>query len=234
MVVKMEGSWLCLAIDIQFIRMKGMLPLLQSEVHRIFGDDFLDMVVIGEKLCEDHFEMLAENYIFVKCANYDEHIDELKRSKIVIGVLDNYDRPNFISEEEILTFQKRIERDKKYGVLYVGDVVKVREGYLKNLKGVVVKVINDNYYDVMFKLHTRTFSEEMTRKNLEFEKNIFDKIKIPVIECDKPSKSRKLDKPLSASAKTSSFARKPIHENGVRGSKHRKNGRIKGKKKRKK
>jgi transcription antitermination factor NusG len=165
---------------------------LKDTVGQCFGDDLIDVVVMGEQLTESCVELSAENYVFVKCSDYFAHIPHLKACKAVYGVLESYDSPSFIPEEQVLEFNKVVTDKHSPFSLKVGDVVRVRKGHFANLLGLVVQVLPGQLYVVLFKLFTKVVTEKMRRNNLKYEKSIFDEVKFPVVQTTKRNRKGKL------------------------------------------
>jgi hypothetical protein len=170
--------WLCAHVDAKVMRRGNAPKLIQADMERVFGADLHKVVVVGGNLTPDFFESGAEDYVFVNCSNYFDHVSELRRSKVITGVLEDYENPNFCDEAEVERFARSIgpvERDFQYG-----DLVFVREGYLKGLRGVVVRLARKGRFQVFFRLYTRSFIEDMVPTNLVFEKNVVDHFRFPV------------------------------------------------------
>jgi len=215
-------QWVCIRIDSKIMRRGDAPGAVRAEMKKIFGDNLLDVVIVGDTLSPDFFESTSENYIFVKCLNYFENTDKLRQSKMVVAVLDNYDHPNFCDEGEVKKFAQHVgtdDRDYRYG-----DLICVREGYLKGLRGVVIRSAKSGYF-VFFRLYTRSFMEELSSSNLIFEKNIRDFFRFPVTIRAKKNKSGKLCFPQGAInndvAKILARREKSEHENKVRRRRHR-------------
>jgi len=174
----MSGQWVCIIIDFQVTKSTDAIKRIHQEALGIFGSDFIDMVIIDGDLMCGASDLEVFHYVFVKCRNFSAHIDKLRNSTIVSGVMDDYHRPRFVPEDEINEMRHRI-RKPKLGSLFEGDVVIAQDGYLKGLSGIVVCADN-GLYMVMFKFYTRSFVEELNREMLEHSGNIFDNMKFPV------------------------------------------------------
>ena len=168
-----QSQWVCLSIDIQYLKGDNFVDLIKAELVNIFGKDLCDIVIIADKLSDECYEMQLENYLFVKVNNYHSYIDRLRDSEMIFGVLDSYETPSFLSDDEVYKFKNSMQ--VKFGhmeQLQEGDIVCVKEGYLKNLKGVVIKALANNKFKVIFKLYTKSFIKTMWRNNLVLENNI--------------------------------------------------------------
>lgn len=168
-----EPHWVCLSINQNFVK-DDLVQTIKSEMDLIFGPDILDMEIMCDKLSKEHFEMNVENYLFVKVQNYFEHVRALKESNVIFGVLDSYDTPCWITEAEVYKFRDSLKNKLNEEALQEGNLVQVKEGYLKGLKGVVLEHSRGERYKVFFKFHTYSKTETMWRKNLVYVSNIFD------------------------------------------------------------
>lgn len=168
-----EPRWVCISIDIQYLKGNKSVDAIKSELTNIFGKDLCDVVIIADKLSEENYEMQLENYLFVKVRNYFTYIDKLRDNDMVFGVLDSYENPSFLTDEEVHKFKNSMQvKFSSVEQLQEGDIVTVKEGYLKNLKGVIIKRLANNKCKVMFKLYTKSFTKTMFRSNLVLENNI--------------------------------------------------------------
>jgi len=174
----MEGKWICILLNHQYSK-KESLGIVRKEMDKIFGEDGLGMEIAKSGTCD------AEGfgyYAFVNCLNYENHVAGLRRSRVIYDVLPSYKNPHFLSEEEVLSFKDSAENEGKPKELFYGDLVKVEEGYLKNLYGIVKSKNDDNTYKVFFKLYTMKFDEDLSPKVLDLQRNIFDKVRVPVVD----------------------------------------------------
>lgn len=184
------GGWVCANVDSKQIRRNNAVELIRSDLKKIFGSSLEEVVIAGAKLDDNSFESSVENYIFIKTKDYYKGVQGLRASRIISSVLSDYSNPSFISEEEVRVFAEGSllsdEKDFEYA-----DVVKVKEGTLKDLKGIVLKKKEGEIYEVFFRMCTRQFTENLHRDNLLFDTNIIDRLRIP-LDCSifrNPSKS---------------------------------------------
>jgi transcription antitermination factor NusG len=167
-------DWICLLVNPNFYR-RGKV-MLQAEMNKIFGPDMLELrVVFGE----EHKDV-EEFYAFVRCTNYHDHVSALMGSSAIKSVLSTYDNPVYLSDAEVKEFIESIEYEDVPDNLAVGDVVKVKEGYLSGLTGLVTKARESHTYQVTFRFHTRKFHEEMPISHLTLVESIFSHLKVPV------------------------------------------------------
>jgi len=170
-----SGSWICL-----LIRSSTERSDLFEETSSIFGDDLVDFVVVEIPSTEDG--EIESNYGFVKCSNYYDHVDKLKRSSLVTGVLPSYESPSLIDDSEIQTFRKSsIKEKKKPSTFKKGDIVQIRRGYLRNLTGVVAEELVCKRYRVIFQLFTKKFSSTLHASSMIFVGNLFDTYRRPIL-----------------------------------------------------
>jgi hypothetical protein len=156
---------------------------LYDQMLEIFGADFEDIQVIGERLSDEIFDVLTESYFFVKCCNYYKYVETIKNCDVVSLVLPSFQNPETVPENSIKKFSETTR--SKLGTsdsIACGDFVRVRDGYLKNLWGIVLSVKKEKCV-VNFRLHTKVFNETIHTKNiLKSGKSIFQFVKIPVKE----------------------------------------------------
>ena len=174
----MEDGWVCLNVDFSLTRSDFAEERVAEEIERIFRADLVDILAIGGDLVGGSDELQISHYVFVKCVNYSSHIDELRNSAMVTGVLDDYGSPRFVPEEEMDQLREGM-RCSESGMLFPGDIVDIRGGYWRGLSGVILSRMNGKY-NVMFKLCTTSTTEVLDRKSLTHRGNLFDMMKIPV------------------------------------------------------
>lgn len=175
----MDGQWICVNINYNCITdSNNITGIVKKELKDIFGTDLRDVLVIDAAPNSDTEESLADSYVFVRCENYADHAVNLQESKFIVGVLNDYCNPHFISDLEVNGFRNTVENSKDKE-LFVGDIVVINSGYLKNLYGIVIETLDYARYEVIFKLYTRCFIKILRRKNLIHNGNIIDRIKVP-------------------------------------------------------
>lgn len=170
-----KEEWICLSINQNAVKDGDLVKIIKEEINNIFEGDIIDTVIMCDKLSKEIFEMNCENYVFVKVKNYFQHIRQLKDSNIIFGVLDSYDNPTPIDESEVFKFKDSLKSKTNEEDLKEGDLVQIKEGYLKGLFGVVLeKQTSTGKYKVVFKFHTHLRTEVMFRKNLVYLLNVLD------------------------------------------------------------
>lgn len=169
----MERSWICLLVNPMFYR-KGR-EVLEAELRAVFGDDLVEMKVVLDEPAPS-----CEFYTFVRCSDYKSHVQALAQSSAVKGVLPSYENPAPLSDEEVAGFVESVETADEPPALRLGDVVRVADGYLENLTGIVLSGDGDAYR-VMFRFHTRRFTEVLNPSSLELDGNLFENLKFPVM-----------------------------------------------------
>jgi hypothetical protein len=165
--------WICVVAGPVYNK-SGGVGIIEQDVRNIFGQDFFDIEIVSSD------DRNTEPHVFIKCRNYSDYINALIRSPSISIVLPSYDNPAYISESEVFSFRDSVHEQNCPVALRVGDKVCVSAGYLENLRGVVIEKCSKGFYDVLFRLHTRKFTEKIALEELVFEGNIFDKIRIPV------------------------------------------------------
>jgi len=171
----MIPDWICLIVNPTFYR-RGR-AILENELNKVFGEDLLELrVVFGE----EHKDV-EEYYAFVRCSDYDQHLSSVMSSPAIKAVLSTYENPVYLSDADVNEFMESIEEEASPVNLSVGDMVKVKDGYLSGLTGFVTDDIGHRRYKVLFRFHTRKFQEEMAIGSLTLVDSLFGKLKFPVV-----------------------------------------------------
>jgi hypothetical protein len=98
------------------------------------------------------------------------------RSPMVVSVVPSVHTPHLFSEEEINKFYKSTHKENLKPELECGDVVLVKDGYLKGLYGLVVKNTSSGLklsknttsrFKISFRFHIRKFCEIIKSSSLE-------------------------------------------------------------------
>ena len=164
----MLDGWICLMVNAVFKH--GEKDAVEREISSIFGKDLLDTRVV----CNDAMRSsTGEYYLFVRCLNWEDHADRLERSSAVVSVVPSYGNPHLFTESEIRAFSVSTV-EKKPGRFRRGDMVLVREGYLKNLYGVVESQVSEKRCRVAFSFHLRKFLENIPVTWMKKVANIFE------------------------------------------------------------
>lgn len=159
----MDKVWVCLMVS-RSLPHDDEKSILR-EMKLIFGHDFHGHKVV----CNDNMSSSGEYYIFAHCSNYWGHIDGLNRSRVVTGVIPSKESPHHFSNKEIDEFLASAgHKEVKLGSFDNGDVVLVKDGYLKGLYGIVTKVLKNKKVEVFFSFYVRQFSESLGVTSLEF------------------------------------------------------------------
>lgn len=165
----MSDAWVCLMVNVAFKH--GEKGAVEREVASVFGDDLFGVRTV----CNDTMKSsTGEYYMFVKCSDWESHVERVERSSAVASVVPSYRNPHMFSKEEIDAFEGSTV-EKKPGVFKRGDMVLVKEGYLKNLYGVVVSTLGEKRCKVAFSFHLRKFSENISVTWLKMVANIFER-----------------------------------------------------------
>ena len=115
----------------------------------------------------------GEYFVFLSSKNFLKKKDDIVKLSSVLRVESRGETPYRFSDKEVSGFVKSIEKQDQSVPLKKGDVVVVREGYLKNLFGLVCGN-KGGKVKVLFKFHVRKFHELLDSKILKREKSIFD------------------------------------------------------------
>ena len=178
----MGDHWYCFLIDGHKTRgISDLEVVIKKEVANIFGDDLVDVCIIGERVTAENFEVRSESYFFVKCKNYTDHVSRVKKSSIISFVLPSIDNPTEVPDNEVDSFIKTVsDKHSDASELNFGDTVLVKEGYLEGLYGIVLRRKKSEQYEVYFSFYTREFSDVLMRSNLVWSGTIFKHIREPV------------------------------------------------------
>ncbi|MCK9615204.1 MAG: hypothetical protein M0R48_06845, partial [Candidatus Omnitrophica bacterium] len=116
----------------------------------------------------------GEYMVFICSPDFNSLKDKILRLSAVLRIVENNGRSYRFQESEVRKFTKSIEKNGSDAKFKKGDVINVREGYLKNLYGLVVgKNREGSKIKVLFKFYIRSFIREFSPKELRFEKSIF-------------------------------------------------------------
>lgn len=160
-------AWICLMVNGAFRH--GDAKAADREIASIFGADMLEKRTVCNA---EMYGSTGEYYLFLRCANYHDHLDRLRKSLAVVSVVPTYESPHAFSDAEIGEFMASVEKPKKPRELERGDMVQVTEGYLKNLFGVVEHSEGRDKYKVAFSFHLRKFSDTLSVSCLQFVANV--------------------------------------------------------------
>jgi hypothetical protein len=138
---------------------------ISRELKIIFGDD-----LIGQKIaCNDQMSASGEYFIFVHCRNYWNHIEAINKCHFITSVIPSRDSPYHFSTKEVNDFVSSAgHKESKESAFKNGDVVLVKDGYLKGLYGIVIKELSCKKLKVFFSFYVRQFSTDLSVTVLEF------------------------------------------------------------------
>jgi len=179
----MTPHWYCFLLDNQKTRGIGDLEkFLHREMVDIFGDDFCELKLIGQRVTDNNFEMQSESYFFVQCHDYQNHAHKVKNSSAISIVLPSVDAPIPVAIKDIENFASTTAQLNSIpGRVSVGDMVKVKAGHLKNLYGIVLSGCQRDGYMVLFRLYSCQLVEKLRHSNLVVQGSIFRYVRFPVI-----------------------------------------------------
>ena len=162
-----KREWICLMVNGLFRH--GDVTAVDREIASIFAGDLLEKRAVRSVEIKDS---TGEYYLFVRCVNYHDHLERLRKSMAVVSVVPTYDAPHVFNDVEIRDFVASVEKPKRKRDLERGDMVQVTEGYLKNLFGVVEHSEGRDRYKVAFSFHLRRFSDTLSSSCLQFVANV--------------------------------------------------------------
>ena len=164
------AKWICLLINRKLVRKKDTFVHIKEILTSFLKDDLVSVYMPQELYDDYNLTLSADNYVLVKCKKYESHIEDFKNCSVVVNVLSDVNNPVFLSDSEVENFKKGF---KSTSVKFLkGSVVKIKEGYLSGLYGIVVGS-NADKCKVFFKLFSIQFIEELPKSNLtKTEKNV--------------------------------------------------------------
>jgi hypothetical protein len=165
-----DSAWLCVVLN-KNLCTKGA-DFAYKEMKRLTGESFVDF-----KMVDDGFD--NDCYSFVKCSTEtDVFMDGFRKSTNIVTVLDSYDKPTLLSDEEVISFLTDGEKEE-FGTKY-GDMVLVEgNGHYSGLHGIVVNG-GEVESEVLFRFHTITRRKKLKNEDLQITGNVFKRLKIPV------------------------------------------------------
>lgn len=166
-------KWVCIVVSTAYHR--GDRNAITSAIERIFGKDLKEVLFV----CDEVMWQSGEYYCFVLCSDYGSHIHTLKENMLFFQVVPNCDKPDFLTREDVDKFTTSVQDKNKRTEFMKGDVVVVKEGFLKNLHGLVIGK-HRKKYRVSFHFYTRKFVELLPEGYLQFMGNLFKNRRFPV------------------------------------------------------
>jgi hypothetical protein len=167
-VVVKNKAWLCLILC-RALCSQGELAA-RKEVAKLAGDSFVDF-----KLTDDGFE--GECYAFLRCVPELLPMSNFRSSNRVIGVLDSYSNPKFLTDKDVQDFIKVPEKQSQ--TFKFGDTVLVLDGRMAKLYGIVVGSAGNSSL-VLFRFHITTREEWIDNNDLSLTGTAFSVFKFPV------------------------------------------------------
>ena len=149
-----EASWFGLMVN-------KTLPYNDTEAVSREMTVIFNVDIIGHKIvCCDQMESSGEYYVFVYCKDYWSHAGDVSRNHYVTDVIPSKDNPYRFKEREVMEFVDSVEcvRGNKFQLMK-GDVVLIKDGYLKGLYGVIAEAKSENKYKVFFSFYVKQIFE---------------------------------------------------------------------------
>ncbi len=165
----MAAEWLCMLVASSLCN-RGA-EAVEEELSSV-----LDRSIRGVHFVEGSVD--GEQYCLVRCGDISDCMESLRSSNWVHSVLESFDHPKYLTEEEIADFITKPEEPcplMRYGdtVLVVGDDT------FNNLYGIVM-FGGPEECQVMFKFHIAVVRKWMSNRMLTRTGNVFDYFKRPV------------------------------------------------------
>lgn len=166
------NSWLCIVLG-KNLCSQGEAAA-RHEISRLMGEAFVDFRM------PEVDEFGDDCYAFVKCKVDVPFMEKLRRSSLVIAVLDSYESPTYLADYEVLGFVQEEEGSPE--CLSYGDIVNVEgEGPYVNLQGVVV-IPGCTEAQVLFRFHTKSNRVWFGNTELCRVGSVFQYLKFPATD----------------------------------------------------
>lgn len=163
----MSEKWICVVVSKSLC--SGGEDAVRREIKALAGEYYIDFRM------EEGFD--GDAYAFLKFV-VGMPFKKFRKSSGIVAVLESYDNPSYLTDEEVLGFVER--NDEVSGTKY-GDIVMVGgDGVYSGLYG-VVSVPGIDSSEVVFKFHTVSRREVLGNDELEVLGNVFSRLKIPVV-----------------------------------------------------
>lgn len=164
----MDSAWVCIVLSKNLC--SNGEEITREEVQRLAGDHFEDFRM-------ERSEFDGDTYAFLKF-RMGMKMEAFRKSSYVVAILDSYDNPKYLSDEEVLGFVE--EPEGEINRFKYGDIVQVSgESHFSGLHGIVTLAGIDES-QVMFRLHTVTKRQWLPNDDLVSSGNVFQDLKVPV------------------------------------------------------
>jgi hypothetical protein len=122
-------------------------------------------------------------YAFIKCSLEEGYMEKLRRSPHVLMVLESYDSPTFLGDDEVENFIV-VEDEVEAPCLAYGDEVKVGgDSPYVGLCGIAV-FAGCEATQVLFRFHTISRRIWLPNRVLRKTGNVFSRLKFPVADVE--------------------------------------------------
>lgn len=163
----MDAVWICVVIN-RNLCARGE-ETVRREMQALAGDYYVDFRM------EEGFD--GDAYSFLKSIE-GMPMDSFRRASGVVAILESYDNPSYLTDEEVIGF---VEREEEVMGTKCGDEVLVGgTSPYSGLHGVVSSPGAESS-EVAFRLHTVSRREVIGNEELEVLGNVFSRLKIPVV-----------------------------------------------------
>ena len=166
-------KWVCITVSTDYHR--GDRKAATSLIERIFGEDLKEVLFV----CDEVMWKSEEYYCFVRCDNYSNHTSTLRENSLFFHVVPSCDKPDLMTTEDVNKFIHSVQNANKRDEFFRGDIVTIKEGYLKNLCGLVIGR-HKKKYRVSFHFCTKKFVEQIPEGYLQFMGSLFKNKRFPV------------------------------------------------------
>lgn len=164
-------SWFCLQINSSSHYGKSNIVVEELEKILSCGKNRPKFIVIEDP----EIKKSGEYMIFVSSGSFLGKKEEILRFSAVLRCVENQGKPYCFTDSEVKKFVSSVEKTGSETKFVKGDVVLVKDGYLKNLHGLVCGKNRDgSKIRVKFRFYIRDIMQEFIPKQLKREKSIYD------------------------------------------------------------
>lgn len=160
-------KWICIMVSTSY--QHGEREAATNAIKRFFGSDLKEVTFV----CDETMWQSGEYYCFVRCTNYQDHVSVLKDNTLFFQVVPNSGSPDWLTTEDVDKFIASVKDANRKTEFTKGDIVNIKEGYLKNLCGLVISKHNKKY-KISFHFCTKRFVERVPEGYLKFIGSVFN------------------------------------------------------------
>jgi len=167
-----EGKpWFCVVIN--STAHYGKAESVVEELKGVLLSSDSEILVINEP----EIVSTGEYFVFISGKQFLKRKDDILKLSSVLRIISVGEKPYCFSDKEVSKFTQSIEKRGHSVTFKKGDIVVIKDGYLKNLFGLVTG-LRDNKVRVLLRFYVRDFEILAEPKELKLEKSIFDNIPV--------------------------------------------------------